>query len=200
MRHSEPDYSFDRNTAAQWAADLMQRVDWVILDTETTGMDLTAEVIQVGVLSPAGQVLLDVLVRPQGKIDPAAQATQGITDRTVASAPSFPQVYELLVEILRNRLVVIYNADFDRRMLFQCAGRHKVQYEAMTTRCAMLQYARWYGEWNPYRGDYKWQRLPSGDHSSIGDCRAVLALIRQMAASYKPIQLAVAPAPSVAHE
>jgi DNA polymerase-3 subunit epsilon len=182
-----PDYNFDRNTAAQWAADLVSRQDWVILDTETTGLDLTAEVIQIGVLGPAGQVLLDVLVRPQGKIEKAAQAIHGITDEMVASAPPFPVVYELLAEILRNRRVVIYNADFDRRMLFQCAGRHQVQYEPMTTDCAMLQYSKWYGEWNVHRGNYRWQRLPSGDHTAIGDAKAVLRLIRDMAASFNPL-------------
>jgi DNA polymerase-3 subunit epsilon len=199
MRHREPDYNFDRNAAAQWAADLIQRHNWVILDTETTCLDLTGEIIQVGVLNPYGQVLLDVMVRPQGKIEKAAQEVHGITDRMVAAAPPFPVVYELLVEILRNRQVVIYNADFDRRMLFQCAGRHQVPFETMTTTCAMLQYARWFGDWNSHRGDYKWQRLPGGDHTAIGDCRAVLALIRQMAASYQPVQLSSVAAPPVAH-
>ena len=47
----------------------------------------------------------------------------------------------------------------------------------------MLMYAQFVGEWNPRHGDYRWQRLPSGDHSAIGDCRATLALIHKMAVS-----------------
>lgn len=193
MRHREPDFNYDRNTAAQWAADLMQRSDWVIFDTETTGLTLTAEIIQVGVLGPKGDVLLDSLVRPVGFIEKAAQAVHGITAEKAARGEPFPIVYERLVELFRDRQVIIYNADFDRRMLFQCAGRHNIEYVPITTSCAMLQYARWYGDWNYERGTYRWQRLQGGDHSAIGDCRAVLALIQQMAATFEPAALAPRP-------
>jgi DNA polymerase-3 subunit epsilon len=190
MRY-DPDY--DRNTAAQWAADLMQRNDWVIFDTETTGLTLTAEIIQVGVLSPAGHVLMNTLVRPVGIIEKAAQAVHGITAEKAARGQPFPAVYRQLVELFRDRQVIIYNADFDRRMLFQCAGRHNIEYVPITTSCAMLQYARWFGDWNAERGTYRWQRLSGGDHTAIGDCRAVLALIQQMAATFDPPALAPRP-------
>jgi hypothetical protein len=49
--------------------------------------------------------------------------------------------------------------------------------------CAMSNYASFVGEWNDYHGNYKWQRLPGGDHSAIGDCLATLELIKKMAAS-----------------
>lgn len=184
----EPDHGYDRNTAAQWAADLMSRQDWVIFDTETTGLTLTAEIVQIGVLSPRGDVLMDTLVRPMGRIEQAAQAIHGISDKAAARGEPFPAVYGRLVELFRDRQVITYNADFDRRMLFQCVGRYqRLEWVPMTSVCAMLQYARWYGDWNSYRSDYRWQRLPGGDHSVIGDCRATLRLIHEMAASYNPL-------------
>lgn len=47
--------------------------------------------------------------------------------------------------------------------------------------CAMKLYATWWGDWSEYHGNYKWQRLPGGDHSALGDCRATLALLRRIA-------------------
>jgi DNA polymerase III subunit epsilon len=46
----------------------------------------------------------------------------------------------------------------------------------------MLWYSQWVGERNEYHGDYKWQRLPGGDHSALGDCKATLEVIEAMAA------------------
>ncbi|NJO78661.1 MAG: hypothetical protein HC827_09085 [Cyanobacteria bacterium RM1_2_2] len=51
----------------------------------------------------------------------------------------------------------------------------------------MKWYSQWVGEWNELHGDYRWQKLPSGDHSALGDCRATLTIIQEMAASYSPI-------------
>jgi DNA polymerase-3 subunit epsilon len=45
----------------------------------------------------------------------------------------------------------------------------------------MHWYSQWIGDWNDYHGNYKWQRLPGGDHSALGDCRATLAVLKQMA-------------------
>jgi DNA polymerase-3 subunit epsilon len=46
----------------------------------------------------------------------------------------------------------------------------------------MRQYAAFVGEWNEYHGNYRWQRLPGGDHSALGDARATLSLLKRMAA------------------
>jgi DNA polymerase-3 subunit epsilon len=46
----------------------------------------------------------------------------------------------------------------------------------------MHWYAQFVGDWNEYHGNYKWQRLPGGDHSALGDCRATLAVLKEMAA------------------
>lgn len=44
---------------ASWARDFMRRDDWVLLDTETTGLDSNAEIIDLAVLDRHGTVLLD---------------------------------------------------------------------------------------------------------------------------------------------
>lgn len=59
--------------------------------------------------------------------------------------------------------------------------------------CAMAAYAEWCGDWvwdyearddEPlYRqGDYRWQRLPGAGHRAADDCRAVIGVLKEMAA------------------
>ena len=45
----------------------------------------------------------------------------------------------------------------------------------------MIMYARFIGEWASWKDDYKWQKLPGGDHTALGDCIATLNIIKEMA-------------------
>ena len=47
----------------------------------------------------------------------------------------------------------------------------------------MYLYNIYVGEWNYLYDNIKWQKLPGGDHSAIGDCKATLELLRKIANS-----------------
>lgn len=189
----------DRQKAAKWAHDLL-KTDFAILDTETTGRSSGAQIVQIGIIDNTGKTLLDSLISPTCEIEPEAIAIHGINDLAVQGAPFF---YEMLIPILKSvgkRDVVIYNAEFDLKLIRQSLRPYGIQLAFPTSdrrqcrifpnggsiHCAMLQYSRYIGEWNDSKGDYQWQSLPGGDHSALGDCRATLGIIRQMAASYQP--------------
>ncbi|WP_335983196.1 hypothetical protein [Streptomyces sp. CA2R106] len=52
--------------------------------------------------------------------------------------------------------------------------------DSLRTECAIKKYARWIGELHS-SGDYRYQPLP-GDHRAAGDCRALIRLLRGLAA------------------
>jgi DNA polymerase-3 subunit epsilon len=173
----------DREKAAFWARSLLERLDWVILDTETTGISPHDEIVQIAVLAPDGEALLDTFIRPTRSIPSEATFIHGITDADVADAPPFPVIFPQLKEIIAGKTVIIYNAPFDVRLIRQTLAIHNLPpsgIEGERVECAMLQYSAWYGELWP-DGGYKWQRLRGGDHTALGDCRATLAVIRKMA-------------------
>jgi DNA polymerase-3 subunit epsilon len=173
----------DRERVVDWARDLLQRTDWVILDTETTGTLEFDEIVQVAILSSDGKTLLDTLVRPTQPIPFAATAIHGITNDDVEDAPQFPEVYEKIEEIIHKKTLVIYNSQFDVRLIRQSLAKHNLLPLGLDldyVDCAMLMYSAWVGEFWPY-GGYKWQKLESGDHTALGDCRATLDLIKKMA-------------------
>jgi DNA polymerase-3 subunit epsilon len=172
--------------AVNWARDLMQRDpnDWVILDTETTGLKNVDQIVQVAMINGAGDVLMDnVLVKPTIPIPPDASQIHGITDELVKDALPFAHVWFDISKNMQGKSLVIYNAEFDLRMLRQSAEAEDfgIKFLCASWSCAMEMYAAWVGDWNDYRGNFRWQKLPGGDHSALGDCKAVLRLIEKMA-------------------
>jgi DNA polymerase III epsilon subunit-like protein len=176
--------ALDRRKSIEWSRALLAAPSqWVVLDTETTGLGLTDEVIQIAVLAPDGSTLLDSLVRParRAEIPPQASAIHHITIDMLAGAPTFVQLGPRLADALAGKRIVAYNAEYDRRLLKQTALMSGGRAPQARWECAMIAYSRFVGEWDSRKNDYRFQRLPSGDHSAAGDCRATLKLIELMA-------------------
>jgi DNA polymerase-3 subunit epsilon len=165
----------------------------VILDTETT--DLDGYLVQIAVIAMTGMVLFASLVNPQTSMSDGAYHVHGISEAQVQDAPTFAQLVDELHAVLRGRLVITYHASFDQHILcnellrlhgtvtWQEAHAARDQWlEAMRWGCAMELYAEWVGDWSSWHGGYRWQPLPGGDHTALGDCLATLALLTSMAA------------------
>lgn len=167
-----------RESIAKLCQQWIDRDDVVILDTETTGL-YGADAIQISIIDTAGDVLLDTLVQTPKQIEPEAQYIHGISKDDLNDAPTADELHDQLANILKDKLVLIYNASFDQPIIQRQFGIK------LKTDCVMLTYASYIGEWSDYHDDYRWQRLPGGDHSALGDCRATLAIIREMA-EWKP--------------
>lgn len=135
----------------------------VFLDTETTGLGLRDEIIEIAVVDHQGAVLLDTLLSPTVPVSTGAIEVHGIQDADLIRSPSFPDILPRLAAILRDRLVVIYNADFDIAMLEQTARAYglpddiNVLFSAAGYHCAMLHYAAYWKERGRY--GYRWQKL-----------------------------------------
>lgn len=175
-----PDPKAARAEAQAWAQEILTR-RFLVLDLETTGLGDDAEIVQVGILQHIpGQpdtTLLDALVRPGRTIENSH--IHGVTDAMVALAPRFWAFNGVLSHLLENETVLIYNAEFDCGVLERYFNY--MFCPSFDAECVMKQYSKFVGEWSDKHGDWKRQKLPGGDHSAIGDCRATLALVRRMA-------------------
>lgn len=176
----------DRAAAIGWARTLLEvgrvRRNWVLLDTETTGLHPTAEIVEIGILAPDGTCLLNSLVRPQRPIPAEATHIHHITDDWVRNAKTFAELYPSIRSLLYDRVIVVYNAQYDHRVLEYERQRYRLP--PLPNRrwsCAMLWYAKWRGEWNGGYRNYRWHPLQSGDHSALGDCHATLDVLHEIA-------------------
>ncbi len=158
--------------------------EFVVLDSETTGLGTPIDFVEVGVVSSRGEPLFDSLVCPSCPIEPGASRVHGYTAQSLAGERHFLEAYPDLLDVLWAKRVIVYNAPYDRRVWDAAVGRlgaraalagHLPPWE-----CAMRAFAAYVGE-RTKRGGYKYQKLPGGDHTAIGDARATLRLIERMA-------------------
>lgn len=175
-------HALDKWQAIEWARKILDRKNVVYLDTETTGLH-GAYLVEIAVLSRHGSPLLNTLVKPPMPCEPGAERVHGITKEMLQNAPTFPEIYLQLQKILFDKHVVIYNAPFDRGILDNCCLYYDLPAFHLRTSCAMRYYAQYFGEWNSYYGNYKWQKLPDGGHRALADARASRRLVQEMAAA-----------------
>ncbi|WP_440530337.1 3'-5' exonuclease [Serratia nevei] len=181
-------------TPQQQAQQCLNR-NCLVLDTETTGLDDKAEIIEIAVIDAHGKVLLNTLVRPSKPIPPEATAIHGITDEMVKDAPAWPEVSPQLCSLISGKTIAIYNAEYDIRLLEQTDRIWKVTPKISVMPqvvCAMHEYAEFYGQ-KRERGGYKWQKLTAAaeqqgviiegtPHRALSDCLTTLGVIKAMAA------------------
>ena len=124
----------------------------LFFDTETTGLDSGAEIVEIGVVDVDGQTVLESLVRPRRRIPSGATAVHGISDDMVLDAPTWVEIWPQVKRLLADRRVGIFNADFDLRMMRQSHEQHGLTWEEMggSAFCVMKMYATFL--WRRYGG------------------------------------------------
>jgi len=192
------DISRERWAATYWAHRLVSGGAYVILDTETTDLPKNGgEVIQLGVVDARGNPLFDTLVKPKGKISSGAAAVHHITEEIVQEAVTFDELYSALVQLTHGKTIVAYNAAFDRAILDNTCRLYGLAPLSNEWTCAMLEYARFNGEWNAYHNSFRWKKLTEaaeqlklstdGAHEALSDVRMTHQVILKMAEAYVPI-------------
>ncbi|MBD6984597.1 3'-5' exonuclease, partial [Vibrio parahaemolyticus] len=100
---------------------------------------------------------------------------------------------------LNGRPIIIYNSDFDTRLIIQSLDKHcnaayvqsvhDLFFKFCVPQCAMLWYAEFFGVWNEHHEDYKWQSLSNAcaqqnvdvsdltAHRALADCEMTRRLI-----------------------
>lgn len=162
------------------------------LDTETTGLDSKAEIIEIAAIDQYGNELINTLIKPVAEIPAEATKIHGISDSDVAEAPTFDDIFSKLISIYENYVVLIYNADFDNRLIEQSAKLYGLEFksEGYASYCLMEDFACFYGDFSNYHQSYTWQSLSSaanycgvniqGQHRAKDDCLTTQGVFNYM--------------------
>ncbi|MGA1080735.1 MAG: DNA polymerase III subunit epsilon [Steroidobacteraceae bacterium] len=91
----------------------------IVLDTETTGLELSAghRLVEVGCVElrdrrPTGRTFHRYLC-PDREVDPGALAVHGLNDAFLAGQPRFAEVAQEFIEFVTGAELIIHNASFD---------------------------------------------------------------------------------------
>lgn len=193
-----------RTRMIEMSTELLANPLSVYIDTETTGLSRYDEVVQIACIDWQGQPLYESLIRPINAVL-TAEVTRihGISAEMVVDAPTLSDVFEDLASLLRGKLLIAYNADFDKRMLIQSArANHGC---VMQTKCDCSPICQFFGgcDWTdvmkPYASYYaitanqrriRWQKLVAACeqqgvdstkiewHTASGDCFATYQLLK----------------------
>ncbi|MBL7811407.1 MAG: 3'-5' exonuclease [Bacteroidetes bacterium] len=179
-------YIQDCNDAIKWAQGVLESPNnYVILDTETTGIGNDDRVIEISVIDLDKKPLINTRIKLTDSIHIPKEAydIHGITAESLADAPALSEIYNDILKVLQDKIVLIYNAEFDLRLLKQTFDAEGLELPAFESQCVMIQYSKFKGVWSDKYGDYLHQKLVGGDHSAFGDCKATLKTILKLSKS-----------------
>lgn len=169
--------------AQEWKS-LLDRRDVLIVDTETTGLDGTAEIIEIAMLDTTGEPRFEALALPEGCVQASAAAVHGLTREALEAggARPWPEIHGAVVARLHEACYVLaWNASFDRRMLERTAKRHGLP----LPRCTWVDLLADYRAMRKGRGRNRLEQAAAREgvtagtaHRAMGDCRTALAVMR----------------------
>ena len=171
------------NSASKKLVMPSSEIEYVVLDTETTGTMKADRIVEIALVAFKGNEIIEewsTLVNPQR--DVGKTNIHGITASMVSSAPIFADIVNDIFRIINNRVLVAHNLGFDARMLIQELNRAKTQGEIGKGFCTMTAARR---------------LLPTGmssladacselgiklvdAHSALGDCKMTMDLFNHL--------------------
>lgn len=148
-----------RGDNAKWAREVLADPRTAVLDTETTG--LYGYACEISVFD--GQaMLLDTLVNPQAVIEAGAARVHGLTKEKLHDAPLSGDLLGQLVPILADRRIVVWNAEFDAKVIRREYSRLGQECPELLWECAMIRYSDWLFDMD----DARYQRLSGGHRAA----------------------------------
>lgn len=158
---------------------LKNKENYVLLDTETTGLDQNLdEIIEIAIVDMDGKALLNTKTYTNVEISSGAAAVHGIDKEELVGKPTIKELSPTIEELIKDKTVLIFNANFDIGMLRNSG--YKIPIDSL---CLMELY-------KDYCNSDRWIGLQKAmeseginiiqDHSAYGDCLCCLELIKKI--------------------
>ena len=113
---------------------------YVVLDTETTGRLYHDEIVQLSIVDLEGNILFNSYFKPKVKISKGATECNGITMDDVKNAPTWSSKWNEISSILKDKVLIAYNAYFDEKLIRQTCSNHYIQIDFELNRLCAMRY------------------------------------------------------------
>lgn len=93
--------------------------EFVVLDTETTGLSQTDEVVELSILDSNAEEIYHSFFQPEHEVNYQAAQVTGLTNDKLIGQPLFKNEWPKIKEAIGARLIAGHNLQFDRRLMQQ---------------------------------------------------------------------------------
>ena len=154
----------------------------LVIDTETVGSGPSVEVIELAIGDSAGRVLFHSLIRPVFHRLPPPSKHRRFEAEDFASAPYWSEVWPEVSALIEGRLLVAYNAGFDRRAVAAMCARQGAEPPECGWRCAMRLVKQAAGTPKSLSLAEACERfgVEGGNHRAARDVEATCRLLRKV--------------------
>ncbi|WP_081339317.1 3'-5' exonuclease, partial [Alteromonas macleodii] len=124
-----------------------------VLDTETTGLEAHDQIIELAIVDVAGTPLFTQRFKPTVSIHPKASEVHGIQIGALEHSDGWPTHHHTIQDILKNKTVAIFNADFDLAKLKATSAAFSLDtrwVDELDTLCVMQWAVDIFGATNRY--------------------------------------------------
>ncbi|MCU0722069.1 MAG: exonuclease domain-containing protein [Planctomycetes bacterium] len=172
-----------RDLRAAWGGTSLLDAVFCVTDTETTGVDADARIIELGAVRVRGLELAEefqTLVNIDRRVPPEITAMTGITEEMLASAPAPAGALEAYLGFLGEGVFCAHNAPFDRRFVWREAERFCVHRPANPVLCTRLLARRAMPELKGFSLDALSARFSIVNemrHRALADARAAAEIL-----------------------
>ena len=97
---------------------------FVALDTETTGLGIYDEVVELSILNDSGEEIYHSFFEPTQRVNPEAAATTGLTNAVLKGQPKFVDEWDKIVAAIDGRRIAGHNIAFDKRLMEQSLRKY----------------------------------------------------------------------------
>jgi DNA polymerase-3 subunit epsilon len=169
-------------------------IEYVVLDTETTGTLKADRIVEIALVAFKGDEVIEewsTLINPQR--DVGKTNIHGITASMVSSAPIFADVVNDIFRIINNRVLVAHNLGFDARMLIQEFNRANTQGDIGKGFCTMTAARRLLPSDKSSLSDAcnEFGINIIDAHSALGDCKMTMELFNHLSEDEQEISPAI---------
>lgn len=103
--------------------------NFVVIDTETSGMSKNDEVIEIAIVDSDKNCLYHSTFYPSVDVNPMASKVNGFTKENLKGSPLFKDEWKKIETAIGGRPIMCHNTPFDKRLLAQTCAKYNIPFD-----------------------------------------------------------------------